>query len=303
MERLEIRFLGDTRVAWVPGENGAAPAGLRLGRQAEALLAFLLFHRESMHRREFLAELLWPDQDDTAARLSTALWRLKTALASPAGLPPLLGEANGGVGVSPSCPVWVDVVALETAVRSVCADPPEATPQERAAGLEMALNLYRGELLPRCDAAWVLPERRRLEALFCAGLKWLLDHHRAAGRVEASIAAGERLLTKDPLREDVHCALMRLFSEAGHRVSAIRQYRWCRELLTNELGVEPMPQTEAAYREVLRGNPPDDDAAPVQDAARTMALIASLRANLEDVQRKLDALQRMVSGGPGRPVR
>ena len=179
-------------------------------------------------------------------------------------------------------------------MRDACTEPPETAAHERAAKLEAALNLYRGELLPRCEATWVLPERRRLETLFCTGLKWLLDHRRAAGRVNASIEAGERLLRQDPLREDVHRELIRLFSEAGHRQSAIRQYRWCRELLAAELGVEPMPQTEAAFREVMRH---DGAATPDEErigSALTMAVIGSLRAHLDEVQRKLDTLSRMV---------
>ena len=291
--RLEVRLLGDTRIAWLPGD-----APVRLGRQGEMLLAYLMLHRQSAHRREFLADLLWPDADETGARLSTLLWRVNARLAPPADDPPLLAAANGTLTISEACPVWLDVTAFEAAVRDACGEPPETAPRERAAALESALDLYRGELLPRCAADWVLLERRRLEMLFCTGLKWLLDHHRAAGRVYASIEAGERLLRQDPLREDVHCEMIRLFNQAGHRQSAIRQYRWCRELLASELGVEPMARTEALFREVLRKDESSVGDEPRLDPAATMAVIGSLRAHLDEVRRKLDTLGRIV-GGPG----
>ena len=105
MARLEIRLLGDTKVDWVT--DGASPmgGGVRLGPQGEMLLAFLVLHHQSSHRREFLAEMLWPETEATSARLSTALWRLKAALAVPAGSPPVLDEAKGTVAVSPDASV------------------------------------------------------------------------------------------------------------------------------------------------------------------------------------------------------
>ena len=121
------------------------------------------------------------------------LWRLNARLATPAGTPPLLVTANGVIAISDACPIWLDVTAFEAAVGDACAEPPETAAHERAARLKRRSISIAANCCPRCEATWVLPERRRLETLFCTGLKWLLDHHRAAGRVNASIEAGERL--------------------------------------------------------------------------------------------------------------
>ena len=46
--RLEIRLLGDTRIAWLPGDGV-----VQLGRQGEMLLAYLILYRQSAHRLNF----------------------------------------------------------------------------------------------------------------------------------------------------------------------------------------------------------------------------------------------------------
>lgn len=45
---------------------------------------------------------------------------------------------------------------------------------------------------------------------------------------------------------------MRLHSRAGNRAEALRVFGRCRELLREELGTSPSPQTEAVYLEILK---------------------------------------------------
>jgi DNA-binding SARP family transcriptional activator len=43
-----------------------------------------------------------------------------------------------------------------------------------------------------------------------------------------------------------------LHAAAGDRAEALRVFAKCRELLRDELGVSPSPQTEAVYLKILR---------------------------------------------------
>jgi len=45
---------------------------------------------------------------------------------------------------------------------------------------------------------------------------------------------------------------MRAHAAAGNRSAALRAYERCRQLLADELGVSPSPQTEAVYLDILR---------------------------------------------------
>ena len=57
----------------------------------------------------------------------------------------------------------------------------------------------------------------------------------------------EKLLGRDPLREEAHATLLWVDGRIGSRAQVIRQYRRLAALLRDELGVAPLPETEAVY--------------------------------------------------------
>ncbi len=290
MPELRISLLGGAHLAWTP-----AVESVHLSRPSLHLLGFLLLHREHVQSRERLTAILWDEVDEGRARrrLSTALWRLRRALSPPVRCPEcLLFEPGGAVGINPGSAYWLDVAVLETTAGNVCTHPPGTAPTAAVAALEQVLDLYQGELLPDCDADWLLPERQRLENLYLGALEWLLEHRQATGEIPAAIAVGRRLLQWDPLREDIHRTLMALYAAAGRRRQAIRHYDYCRDLLASELGVGPMPETDALYRRVLR-DAPCPPAGPALNT-QTAAVIAHLEEQLNAAQEELARLRRLL---------
>ncbi len=59
----------------------------------------------------------------------------------------------------------------------------------------------------------------------------------------------------DPLHEEANALLIDCHRELGERAAAIRQFEQLRARLHRELGVPPMPETEARYRELLAAAP------------------------------------------------
>ncbi len=57
----------------------------------------------------------------------------------------------------------------------------------------------------------------------------------------------------DPLREEAHRQVMRLYAWSGQRNAAIHQYRECVGILEQELGVTPLAETTELY-EAIKGN-------------------------------------------------
>jgi DNA-binding SARP family transcriptional activator len=301
MVQLRICLLGSVRCAW----DGGPP--IRLGRPGQILLGYLVLHRSRPQSRERLAGLLWGEADDDRARhrLNTALWRLRQSLAPPGAVrSSWIGSTPGGeigfapagvAGEGPDPQCWVDVEAFGQNVRAALGHHPLRAPGGVAQGLEAAVDLYAGELLECCYDDWVLPERRALHALLLAGLEWLLRHHAAAGRLDAALDAGRRLLMHDPLREDVHRELMALYELAGRRGEALRQYDYCRDLLASELGLTPDEETEAAHRRLLLQG---DAAAPPAAAGAAPLGRRQLAELLEQVRAFERALLRLLGGPP-----
>src|SRR5262249_23833928 len=106
-------------------------------------------------------------------------------------------------------------------------------------------ELYRGEFLEGLDvnsepfAEWLTTERSRLASAACDALRRLALLRSQAGDAASGIAAAQRLLSLDPLREDAHRILMELYAAEGRRSEALRQFASCREIMRRELGVEP----------------------------------------------------------------
>lgn len=242
---LEIHLLGTFRL-----HAGDRPLTSLNKPRLQALLAYLLLHRAAPVPRARLAALFWPDTTDAQAR--TNLRNLLHALRE--ALPPgdyLLADTQT-VGWNPAAAVRLDVADFEAA----CAanDP---------AGLQAAVALYGGDLLPELYDDWAAGERDRLRGLLAGALGRLADRLESDGRHAEAIAAAARLLRLDPLREEFTIRLMRLNALAGDRAGVRRAYEALAAVLRLEVGVEPAAETTAAYHH-WRDAPP----APRRPAAR-----------------------------------
>ena len=240
MTRLVVWLLGDLQV----GRGASGPAVPIPARKVRALLAYLAAHPGRRHPRDRLTALLWPDVAEAQARQS-----LRQALA---GLRRVFGKLDGlvvdsdTVAVDPSR-VDVDITRFEHLVAD------RSRPR-----LEQAVALYRGDLLEGFQVKappfedWLLTERERLRELARKALAGLLAQQTRTGPGEVTLHTARRLLALDPLQEDVHRALMRLYVAQGQRATALRQYQSCVGVLRRELDVEPEAATKRLYQEILQ---------------------------------------------------
>lgn len=236
-----IRLFGTLSI-----ENDGNPVAQLPAKKVKDLFSYLLLNRDSMHAREQLAGIFWGDVDDRKARhsLNTTLWRLQGSLAR------VQEHAHSWLRVDPqhlamntAGDFWLDVAEFED--RCARARRTAAGSAEQATLYGQAVALYRSDLLVDCYEDWCLIERERLHALYVQALDRLLAYHMRLGEHEVSIEYARRLLTCDPLREDLHRDLIRLYLATRQPTLALRQYRTCESLLREELGAEPMPETRA----------------------------------------------------------
>jgi len=113
-------------------------------------------------------------------------------------------------------------------------------------------------------ADWLTFERTRCRNHAQVVLDRAAERYAGAGRHADALAAAQRLLALDSLREQSHRLLMRLHASAGDRSMALAQYRSCRAVLREELGVDPSPETSALARTLAAS--PAAETAPASDA-------------------------------------
>jgi DNA-binding SARP family transcriptional activator len=259
-------------------------------RRATSLFSFLVVHRGRLHERAVLAGTFSGERPEPVARkfLRTDLWQIRRTLQQADGeAERLLIVSDQQIGFEREGSYWLDVqefeASLDRADRLAAAGSPEA-----GRHLDVAISLYKADLLEGIYDEWCVYEQERLRALFLRALERGLRLHQHLGDVERALELGARLLRHDPLRESIHREMMRLHVAAGNRAAALRQFQVCTEVLGRELSVEPMEQTLALYRDVLEervgaGAPAATEERTAPPAAEVM--LRELRAAIEEAHR------------------
>jgi len=215
-----------------------------------SLLGYLIAQHDVPQGRDKLVELLWPDMLPRQGRrmLSDTLWRARRLLTPPgADDTALLIIAGDTVTFRPDAATWVDVIAFE---RSLPA-PADAADERQIAAMRSAITLYRGDFLEDCYDDWALYERERLRERYLGVSRQLLSHYFTTRAYDAGLQMALQLVRADPLREDAHRDLMRLYYLLGREADALRAYEQCCTVLDQELGVEPDPETLSLYEEIV----------------------------------------------------
>jgi DNA-binding SARP family transcriptional activator len=231
-ERLRIQLLGRFQVETEDGRPIRSG-----GRHSQALFTLLAMTRRP-RSREAIAADLWPDDlAGASSPLRHALYQLRGSL-THAGLDAdtVLESDSETLGLRPSAIAELDVLRFEEA-----AGPP-ATDHDRA------IELYTGDLAEGLGHDCFAQERERLADRYEDCLAAAADRRLRDGDLDGARLAAERLLARDPLREEGHAVLIGIFGRAGSLAQVVRQYRRVREVLARELGEPPLPETDAAYR-------------------------------------------------------
>ena len=226
-------------------------------RKTLALLAYLALSPDGQSR-DILAELLWPERDASSARsdLRSGLFALRQAVGGEwldiEGDRVAL-QRNPGLSVDVSR--FRDLLAQANGHTHPRGEPCGAC----VAVLTAAVDLYRGDFLagftlrdaPEFDN-WQTYQTESLRLELAGALERLAWLAAADGDYEGAVRQARRWLELDPLCEEPHRALMRLYAEAGNRAGALRQYEGCVRVLETELGVKPDGET-TALRDTIAG--------------------------------------------------
>lgn len=243
MDRLELRLLGVPRVV-LDGREVAFRT-----RKALALLAFLATEG-GMHRRERLAELLWPRSASGRGRtaLRSALASIRRVLgeetaASGDGFLKIEGDLLG-VRAGPGLDLDVLWEAWEASRRNGDGGDP-------LVALEAADAAYRGEFLegfglddaPEFDL-WVGAQRPLWRSRIGGTMARMADIETERGNLTAAAEAAERWVARDPTDGAARTKLVEARSAAGDPEGALAAHEEYRSYL-RPLGLEPGPEAEA----------------------------------------------------------
>jgi len=268
-EPWRIDLLGGLRAA----QGGRVITRFRT-QKTGALLAYLAYYLNRAHPREELTELFWPEDDPAAARnsLRVALNSLRHQL-EPPGVPSgaVLVADRVNVQLNPAA-VKTDTAEFEAALHAAMQAANDA---ERLPFLQKMVELYRGALLPGYYDTWIALEQDRLAEAYLGALRQIIKRLAQERDYDGALEYARRAVRVDPLREESHRNLMRLYAAVGRPAAALEQYRELKTLLQKELGGAPSAATRQLAEQLSRiGERAAGERTGAQDIAERKAELA-----------------------------
>jgi len=196
-------------------------------------------------------DLLWPEANRRAAsnNLRTTLHSARKVLDPTAALYYLASEDESLV-LCPKSDLWVDVDAFEEAAAT-------ARRSRDPAAYRTSIELYARDLLPEDRyEVWAEARREELRRMFLDLLVEMSGLYEGRGEWWPAIVALRRAVAEEPVLEEAHVGLMRLYAFSGRSGQALVQYEQLREPLRRELGAEPSASVRALREEIASGRFP-----------------------------------------------
>jgi DNA-binding SARP family transcriptional activator len=234
---------------------------LQLGRNGKALsiLKYLLANRSRPVSQDHLMGWLWPESSLKKARwsLNSAVHGLRKILdgcPSSGGAVTYVLLEEGYYRLSPEVRIATDVVEFDELYERGRGLERANRADASAVLYEEAVGLYRGDyLIEDLYEDWTMVERERLRNACVDMLDRLAVHYLEGERPRDSMRCCYMALEKDRCHEHSHRILMRCYGRLGQRDRALRQYRLCERILSQEYDTAPSPETQDLHRSITMG--------------------------------------------------
>jgi DNA-binding SARP family transcriptional activator len=222
------------------------------------ILAYLASAPDLQASREEIVSILWPEASEEAIQRNlhpAVSWLRRTVWpgCEPGGVVLL---RDGVYSLDPSLRWEVDVRSFLERIEEGARHEARGRVEAAEASWEAAWRLYQGAFLQGWSDRWILAQRDELQLRFTDLLRRLGDLKARLGRLTDAEDAYRTLLLEDPLEEGVHVSIMRIYAVRGRLDLVNRQYQRLRQVLLQELGVEPSPPTVDVFNDLMLARAP-----------------------------------------------
>ena len=254
-DRLEIHALGQVVINW-----RLTPQRLCLAPHEEALLIYLVYHRIPITRAH-LCNLFWPEEMPHRAHGNLR----KLLLDARKRLGEIMVVNRERVGLHKNLDYWLDVHEFQWQMQPLAQlhKAPGGLKEIELPRLRQGVQLYRGEFLAdfkppksRLYGQWIEQEQQSLLQQVTTALKLLMEGSTKKQQYTEAIDYATRQLQLDPLDEETHEQIMRLWAHTGQIEQALQHYHAYRQFLKKAMDSEPEPPLALLYQQIRTGTVP-----------------------------------------------
>lgn len=235
-------------VLWREGEKVPSKEWGR-DKTLQLIQYFISFRQRRALHKERVMEHLWEEGDDRDFKV--ALHGVNKILepARPSRTEPTYIERQGITYQLNKEKVWIDVEAIEQYIAlGNDALVEEAILAKKA--YKAAIDLYHGMYLPnRIFEDWSSEEREKIQILILGAYVTLAELLLAENPME-SVRLAQHAIAIDATWEDAYRIQMKAYMTKGNRPHAIKTYQKCADVLEEEYGIDPLPETKALLKEI-----------------------------------------------------
>ncbi len=199
--------------------------------------------------------VFWPEDEPEVAhhKLRVAVSALRRSLNGD-----VISESGGGYilctyqayQLHPSVVLQTDVDEFQALYQA----GQQASDREKAmAFYEKACHLCTGPFLSEdLYSDWSFIRREELSKTYVVMCDELAEFNLKIGNYQDATTWASAILKVDRCDEEAHRQLMRAFATQGRRNEVLRQYRYCRRVLNEELGLQPAAETQKLFHILLK---------------------------------------------------
>src|SRR5437762_6765937 len=262
------------------------------------VLAVLLLHANEFVSRERLIDELWGAAPPPTAKKAVNVYisQLRKALGRNGHDPVTTADGGYRLGVDDD---ELDVSRLRQLLATARERESAGELEAAAELLREGLGLWRGPTL----SGLLLESHGReeisqLDELRLTALMDRIDCDLALGRHDQVLGELQVLVGEHPLRERLRAQLMLALYRAERQAEALDAYQQARQVLVEELGIEPSPLLQRLQRGILAQDPALERPAGI--SAPNEAAIAPTRLVLaEDHYLLREGMRRLLETNPG----
>jgi DNA-binding SARP family transcriptional activator len=231
------------------------PIDLCQNLKGQAIMRFLIAQPKHRATADILMATFWPEDAPEVAchKLRIAISALRCSLNRDV----VSGSGGGYILCKNQFYEVNQSVVLKSDVDEFLAlyqAGQQANDGEAATHYERACRLYMSPFLPEdLYADWSTIQREELSKTYVVMCGKLAEYNLANGCYENAVNWASAILKVDRCDEEAHRQLMQSYAAQGRRSEALRQYRQCQRVLGEELGVQPMAETQKLIQMLMNG--------------------------------------------------